>query len=109
MHKREEQLRRMARQRESIEAELAKYMQSDALASVDAPPAEDTASVGALQCKEWVAQDMQCCERALREVITRPVSLDSQQRCQRSRLHDIHCQAEARPLNICLAASASWP
>lgn len=47
MHKREEQLKKMAQQRENIQAELAKYMENDGLASVDMPASQDAASVGA--------------------------------------------------------------
>ena len=47
MHKREEQLKKMAQQKENIEAELSKHMDSDALTSVDLPPSQDAASVGA--------------------------------------------------------------
>ena len=47
LHKREEQLQKMAQQRENIQAELAKYRENDGLASVDMPAKVDAASVGA--------------------------------------------------------------
>ena len=47
MKKREEQLKKMAQQKENIEAEMTKYGENDVLASVDSPSAQDAASVGA--------------------------------------------------------------
>jgi DNA repair exonuclease SbcCD ATPase subunit len=47
MAKREAQLKKMAKQKDSIEGELSRYMESDALASVDQVVSQDAASVGA--------------------------------------------------------------
>jgi exonuclease V gamma subunit len=48
MRKREEQLKKMAKQKESIEVEMDRCMESDSLTSVDSPAEADAASVGAV-------------------------------------------------------------
>ena len=46
MQKREEQLRKMAQQKANMQAEVAEYLESDAIASVDSPAEGTPASVG---------------------------------------------------------------